>query len=247
MTSLRRAIVLFVPPPVDAQVDEIRRRYDPIMTGRIGAHITLVHDAADLGMARERVAAAAERRSFPVRLTHTDRWGRSSYGIYLHVDDHAGGDRRAARAGRRSRGAGVGPRHVPAPRHARPRPHRDGHRGRSGMVGAGRLRRRLGRRPRGDRHRRARRAALAHGRALRAACRTRRRADGDGWGLRPPTSPGRARRRPSRGRSRGPGRPWRPRSGDRRPRRGGGGRPPRCWRCPSPRSGGPWTAGRRRR
>ena len=91
MTILRRAIVLFVPPPVDAQVDEIRLRYDPIMTGRIGAHITLVHDAADLGLARERVAAAAERLSFPVRLTHTDRWGPSSYGIYLHVDDHAGG------------------------------------------------------------------------------------------------------------------------------------------------------------
>ena len=28
---------------------------------------------------------------FPVRLTHADRWGPSRYGIYLHVDDHAGG------------------------------------------------------------------------------------------------------------------------------------------------------------
>ena len=37
---------------------------------------------------------------------------------------------------------------------------------------------------------------------------------------------------------------WRPRSGGRRPRRAGGGRPPRCWRCRSPRSGGPSTAGR---
>jgi 2'-5' RNA ligase len=91
VTTLRRAIVCFVPPPVDAQVDEIRLRFDPIMTRRIGAHITLVHDAGDLGLARERVAAAAERLSFPVRLTHADRWGPSRFGIYLHVDDPAGG------------------------------------------------------------------------------------------------------------------------------------------------------------
>lgn len=91
MNGPRRAIVLFVPPPVDAHIDEIRHRFDPVMAGRIGAHITLVHDVADLGMARELITVAADRAPFPVRLTHADRWGPSRYGVFLHVDDHAGG------------------------------------------------------------------------------------------------------------------------------------------------------------
>ena len=90
-TVLRRAIVLFVPPPVAARVDEIRRRWDPVMTARIDAHITLVHDVVDLERARDLVAEAACSAPFTVRLTHADRWGRSSNGIYLHVDDPAGG------------------------------------------------------------------------------------------------------------------------------------------------------------
>ena len=35
------------------------------MAGRIGAHITLVHDVVDHGQARELVAAAAGRRRSP--------------------------------------------------------------------------------------------------------------------------------------------------------------------------------------
>ena len=44
---MRRAIVLFVPPPVCEQLDEIRRRWDPVMCSRIGCHITLIHDVTD--------------------------------------------------------------------------------------------------------------------------------------------------------------------------------------------------------
>ena len=62
---LRRAIVLFVPPPVAARVDEIRRRWDPVMTARIGAHITLVHDVVDHERARR-----ARRRGGPVGAVH---------------------------------------------------------------------------------------------------------------------------------------------------------------------------------
>ncbi|MET0324851.1 MAG: 2'-5' RNA ligase family protein [Ilumatobacteraceae bacterium] len=87
---LRRAIVLFVPPPVADRIDAIRRRWDPVMTDRIGAHITLVHDVVDHERARELVAAAARSAPFTVTLTHADRWGRSSNGIYLHVDDPTG-------------------------------------------------------------------------------------------------------------------------------------------------------------
>lgn len=89
---LRRAVVLFVPPPVCNSIDEIRMRWDPVMCGRIGAHITLIHDVVDHGQARRLVeAAAACSAPFSVRLRHTDHWGRSAHGVYLHVDDPTGG------------------------------------------------------------------------------------------------------------------------------------------------------------
>ena len=61
------------------------------MCGRIGAHVTLVHDVIDHERASDLVAAvAAETPPFRMRLTHADRWGPSAYGIYLHVDDPTG-------------------------------------------------------------------------------------------------------------------------------------------------------------
>ena len=88
---LRRAIVLFVPPPVCDQLDEIRRRWDPVMCGRIGCHITLVHDVTDQIRASELVAAvAASTTPFTVRLGRAAHWGKSAWGVYLHVDDPAG-------------------------------------------------------------------------------------------------------------------------------------------------------------
>jgi 2'-5' RNA ligase len=88
---LRRAIVLFVPPPVCEQLDEIRRRWDPVMCGRIGCHITLVHDVTDHDRATELVAEVAARTApFTVRLGAAAHWGKSAWGVYLHVDDPHG-------------------------------------------------------------------------------------------------------------------------------------------------------------
>jgi 2'-5' RNA ligase len=87
----RRAIVLFVPPPVCEQLDEIRRRWDPVMCSRIGCHITLVHDITDHARASELVGAvAATTAPFTVRLGRAAHWGKSAWGVYLHVDDPAG-------------------------------------------------------------------------------------------------------------------------------------------------------------
>ena len=92
MTVNRRAVVLFVPPPVSVAVDEIRMRWDPVMCGRIGAHITLVHDVVDHDRAHHLVAAtAASTAPFTVTLTSTDHWGRAAHGVYLHVEDPGGG------------------------------------------------------------------------------------------------------------------------------------------------------------
>ena len=62
-------------------------RWDPVMCGRIGSHITLIHDVTDHTSATDLVArAAASTAPFPVRLGRADRWG-PAWGIYLHVDD----------------------------------------------------------------------------------------------------------------------------------------------------------------
>ena len=90
--TARRAIVLFVPAPACGEIDEIRARWDPVMCGRIGAHVTLVHDVVDHDRAVELVrAAAAAATSFPIRLAGTGHWGRSAFGVYLDVEDTTGG------------------------------------------------------------------------------------------------------------------------------------------------------------
>ena len=86
----RRAIVVPVPPPVGRSVDEIRRRFDPVMAARIDAHITLVHEVVDHQRAAELVARAAERPPFTVHLTRAALWGPARYGVYLDVADPDG-------------------------------------------------------------------------------------------------------------------------------------------------------------
>lgn len=84
----RRAVVLFLPPPVDELVDEIRLRWDPVMAGRIGAHITLIHDVVDHELADGLVRdLAATVVPFDVRLTDAAHWGKAAYGVYLRIDD----------------------------------------------------------------------------------------------------------------------------------------------------------------
>jgi 2'-5' RNA ligase len=86
----RQAIVVTLPAPAAALVDEIRLRLDPVMAARIDAHLTLVHDVTDGARAPELLRRATAREPFRVRLTRTDRWGPSRYGAYLHVDDPDG-------------------------------------------------------------------------------------------------------------------------------------------------------------
>ena len=90
MSAPRQAIVVHLPAPIAALVDEIRRRFDPVMAARIDPHVTLVHDVTDRGRAAELVGRAVDREPFRVRLTHADRWGPSRFGAYLHVDDPDG-------------------------------------------------------------------------------------------------------------------------------------------------------------
>ena len=94
MRHARRAIVLTVGPPVAASIDDIRRRWDPVMAARIWPHVTLVHDVIDHHRAATLVAAAAASTApIRVRLTGARHWGRPGNGIYLAVDDQ---DRRVA-------------------------------------------------------------------------------------------------------------------------------------------------------
>ncbi len=88
----RRAVVLYLPEEVEAQVDAIRRRWDPVMAGRIDAHLTVVHDVQDLDRAHELVEEAAARiAGFEITLTDSSCWGPPKWGIYLGIEDHHGG------------------------------------------------------------------------------------------------------------------------------------------------------------
>ena len=92
MPVARRAVVLFVPQPVAGLVDDIRRRWDPVMLGRIDAHVTLVHDVVDTATARRLVEeAAAATAPFEITLTTAHCWTRAANGVYLDVDDPTGG------------------------------------------------------------------------------------------------------------------------------------------------------------
>ena len=91
MTTRRRAVVLFLPPPIAGEIDVIRRQWDPVMTARIGAHLTLIRDVVDHDEATQAVAAAAAGTApFRVRLTTTACWGSASYGVYVGIEDASG-------------------------------------------------------------------------------------------------------------------------------------------------------------
>ena len=88
---LRRAIVVPLSREVAAMVDEIRKRFDPVMAARIDPHITLVHEVVDHDRAGVLVGAVADSARFTVQLTCAELWGPARYGIFLDVEDPSGG------------------------------------------------------------------------------------------------------------------------------------------------------------
>ncbi|MGI9030857.1 MAG: 2'-5' RNA ligase family protein [Ilumatobacteraceae bacterium] len=85
--------MLFVRGAVADRIDEIRRRWDPLMARRIDAHLTLIHDVVGHDAAAGRVAGlAADTAPFEITLTATGCWGgTANYGVYFGVDDPTGG------------------------------------------------------------------------------------------------------------------------------------------------------------
>lgn len=90
----RHQATLILPEPVAGLVDEVRSTWDPEMARRIGAHVTLVHDASPLALTIERLRrAAVEVATFRLELGAAARWEPEEGGIYLEVRDVDGGIR----------------------------------------------------------------------------------------------------------------------------------------------------------
>lgn len=88
----RRAVVLPIPEPAATGIDLLRREWDPVMAGRIGPHLTLVHDVVDHGRAQGLVVETASVTApIGVTLRGTGRWAETSaYGVFLEVVDPVG-------------------------------------------------------------------------------------------------------------------------------------------------------------
>ena len=93
MPVARRAAVLFVPQPVAGLVDDIRRRWDPVMLGRIDAHVTMIHDASSTSTTHSRSWGKRLLRLRRSRSPSTTArcWTRAANGVYLDIDDPTGG------------------------------------------------------------------------------------------------------------------------------------------------------------
>jgi hypothetical protein len=88
----RLQATLFLPPPANQVVEDIRRRWDPIMAELVTAHVTLVYEVDDPGVFMRllmRVAGVTAPLEF--ELTHAACWGSPDRGIYLAVEDSLGG------------------------------------------------------------------------------------------------------------------------------------------------------------
>ncbi|MFV0307869.1 MAG: 2'-5' RNA ligase family protein [Desertimonas sp.] len=85
----RRAIVVFVPEPTAGHDDlDVRRRWDPVMAGRIAAHLTLIHDVVDPAAADDRLAAVTSSVApFDIAFGPAATWGAAARGIYLGIAD----------------------------------------------------------------------------------------------------------------------------------------------------------------
>jgi len=85
VTHQRRQLTAFLPQPLRAQVDVVRRQWDPTMCDQIGGHFTLCHDLSDEQIAN--LDALGDVRQLRVRIGGTRHWGDPTRGIYLDVDD----------------------------------------------------------------------------------------------------------------------------------------------------------------
>jgi 2'-5' RNA ligase len=85
---------VFLDPRLAARIDELRARWDPVMTSQIGPHVTVTYpdEIPTIELMSERVAAAA-RQAAPFRLSLgcVRCFGRPDHGIYVEVDDVEGG------------------------------------------------------------------------------------------------------------------------------------------------------------
>lgn len=77
---------------VGKRLDELRRRWDPVMAARIPVHLTLVHDVVDHAAAARRVETlGGATGAVSVTLNAPALWAETpTYGVYLGIDDPAG-------------------------------------------------------------------------------------------------------------------------------------------------------------
>ncbi len=87
-------VTLFVGPPANIAVEELRRAWDPAMAAQIAAHVTVAypHEIPDLDHVRQRLkSAAAKIRPFRLRMGSIDHDGNPANGVFANVDDMDGG------------------------------------------------------------------------------------------------------------------------------------------------------------
>ena len=85
---------IFVPPPVAAPIEAVRRAWDPVMAAQLAAHVTLVYpqEAPLVALLVARVrAASAEAAPFRLRLGAVAYLEQPAGGVYVEVLDLDGG------------------------------------------------------------------------------------------------------------------------------------------------------------
>jgi 2'-5' RNA ligase len=92
---------IFLPTEVAREAEAARARWDPVMAGRIAAHVTVAYpeEAPDVALLVERLReAAAGHPPFRLCLGDLDCYGRPEAGVYVRVEDVEGGYRRLREA-----------------------------------------------------------------------------------------------------------------------------------------------------
>ncbi len=82
----RRQVSVFVDGPVGEEIAGLRRRWDPVMAGRIDPHVTVVYDCDDAMVVRLSDVASSWA-PFTLRVGSPRCWGEPAGGIYLPVFD----------------------------------------------------------------------------------------------------------------------------------------------------------------